>query len=154
MTRGLGVALVSGWIGGFAGNALLGVLFSSSWITAALYHPSWQSPLFIDITPQRNIAVSIIGLVVLSGLHGVLFHQLAPCIPGRDWLRRGLAFGAGIWATYWLFQEWFVYVTLLREPLLLALLELGILLLGSLLEGLIIAWLLLARRPSKMKARG
>ena len=150
MRQRIGHALLAGWVGGFVGNALLGALFSSPWIRAALYHPAWQSPLFIEITPQRNIAVSVTGLIVLSGLHGALFHQLAPSIPGRCWLAKGLLFGTAIWATYWLFQEWFIYVTLLKEPILLALLELAILLCGSLVEGAAIAWFLIGRTRSKL----
>ena len=134
--------LAAGWIGGFLGNALLGAAFSSPPIRAVLYHPDWQSRLFIDITPQRDIAVSVIGLVVLSGLHGVLYRQLAPSIPGRTWVAKGLAWGVMLWALYWLFQEWFIYVTLLKEPIALALVELAILLAGSLLEGMVIAGLL------------
>jgi hypothetical protein len=41
-----------------------------------------------------------------------------------------------------LFQEWFIYVTLLHEPIALALVELAILLAGALIEGMAIAWLL------------
>lgn len=145
-----GYALAAGCIGGFAGNALLGALFSSPLIRDALYHPDWQSPLFIEVTQQRDIAVSVIGLILLSGLHGLLFEQLWPSIPGRSWLARGLLFGAAVWATYWLFQEWFIYVTLFKEPLLLAFLELAILLGGSLVEGTVIAWLLLSRTPRSL----
>jgi hypothetical protein len=148
MRRSFGKALLAGWIGGFIGNAFLGALFSSPFIAAVLYNPFWQSRLFIEITPQRNIAVSVIGLIVLSGLHGVLFQQLSPAIPGRAWLAKGLVFGAGIWATYWLFQEWFIYITLLNEPFLLALLELVVLFCGSLLEGAVIAWFLMRRTRS------
>jgi hypothetical protein len=43
---------------------------------------------------------------------------------------------------YWLFQEWFIYNTLLGEPVLLNLFELSILLLGSLAEGIILAFFL------------
>jgi len=43
---------------------------------------------------------------------------------------------------YWVFQEWFVYHTLLGEPILLNILELAILLAGSLVEGMIIALIL------------
>lgn len=145
MISRLGYALVAGWVGGFAGNALLGALFSSPLIRGALYDPAWQSPLFIEVTLQRNIAISVIGLIVLSGLHGLLFEQLWPSIPGRTWLKRGLFFGTAIWSIYWLFQEWFIYVTLFKEPLLLAFLELAILLCGSLVEGTVIAWLLIGR---------
>lgn len=48
--------------------------------------------------------------------------------------------GFTIWMLYWVFQEWFMFHTLLEEPIVLALLELVILLFGSLVEGLVIAW--------------
>ncbi|MBI3479705.1 MAG: hypothetical protein HY016_05020 [Nitrosomonadales bacterium] len=131
--------ILAGWLGGFAGNAFLGAMFSSVWIKGVLYDPAWQSRLFLDITPQRNIAVSVAGLIVLSGLHGIFFHLFKPSIPGRSTLQRGLYWGLFIWATYWLFQEWFIYITLLREPVALALIELVILLVGSLIEGWVIA---------------
>lgn len=144
MKKSMARSLVAGWIGGFLGNAFLGAMFSSPWVRSALYHPQWQSRLFIEIAPQRNIGVSVIGLVFLSGLHGLLFNQLAPSIPGGSWLTKGLSWGGIIWATYWLFQEWFIYVSLLGEPLLLAFLELVILLGGALLEGAVISRLLFA----------
>lgn len=132
-------AVIGGWIGGFVGNALLGAVFSTPWVKRVLYDPSLQSDVFISLTPQRDIAVSVIGLIVLSGIHGLLFAQLCSSIPGRSWIAKGLWWGLAIWATYWLFQEWFIYVTLLGEPLALAAIELAILLLGSLLEGLVVA---------------
>jgi len=132
-------AVLAGWVGGFAGNALLGILFSSPWAHRILFDPASQSPVFISLATQRNIAVSVAGLVALSAIHGLLYVQLQPSIPGRTRLAKGLAWGAVIWAMYWLFQEWFVYVTLLREPALLAAFELLVLLGGSLLEGVVIA---------------
>jgi hypothetical protein len=104
-----------------------------------LYDPAWQSPMYLEITPQRNLAVSIVGLIVLSGLHGIFFHLFKLSIPGRTWFQHGLFWGLTIWATYYLFQEWFIYITLLHEPVTLALLELAILLIGSLIEGVVIA---------------
>lgn len=133
--------LVGGWIGSFLGNGLLGVLFSSPWIKAILYDPSIQSELFITLTPQRNMGISVAGLVLLGGLHGLFFSVFEQRIPGRSWIGKGICWGVSIWALYWLFQEWFIYVTLLREPLSLAIVELFILLLGSILEGLVIAWI-------------
>lgn len=138
MNRAIRLVL-AGWFGGFAGNAFLGAMFSSAWIKGALYNPAWQSQLFLDITPQRDIAVSVVGLIVLSGLHGILFHLFKASIPGRSAIQKGLFWGMVIWATYWLFQEWFIYITLLREPIALALIELAILLIGSLIEGVVIA---------------
>lgn len=134
-------AVIAGWVGGFCGNALLGAAFSSPWVQAVLYDPGLQSELFRNLTPQRNIPLSVAGLVFLSGVHGLLYARLAPSIPGRSRVAKGLWWGLALWATYWLAQEWFIYVTLLDEPVILALLELSILLAGSLVEGMVIACL-------------
>jgi len=131
--------IAAGLVGGFAGNGVLGALFSSPPVQAILYNPSLQSSLFIEITPKRNIPVSVAGLVALSVLHAWLFAVLMPAIPGRTWLHKGLFWGLTIFLIYWLFQEWFIYHTLLGEPLLLNLLELALLLVGSLVEGVVIA---------------
>jgi len=134
--------LLAGLLGGFLGNGVLGALFSSPPLKAILYNPDLQSPLFIAITPQRDIPLSVIGLVALSVIHAWLFYVLKPSIPGAGWVTQGLFWGFTIWAMYWLFQEWFIYHTLLGEPLLLNLLELVVLLLGSLVEGIVIAFFL------------
>jgi hypothetical protein len=131
--------IFAGLAGGFVGNGVLGALFSSPPVHRVLYNPAIQSALFIDITPTRNIPVSVAGLVVLSIVHAWLFAVLRSSIPGTTWFRKGLFWGFVIWSMYWLFQEWFIYHTLLGEPLLLNLLELTILLAGSLIEGVIIA---------------
>ncbi len=140
MKNGAVRIVVAGLIGGFIGNGVLGAVFSSPPVQAVLYNPEWQSALFIEITPKRNIPVSVAGLVILSVVHAWLFSVLQPSIPGRTWLRKGLFWGVTIWSMYWLFQEWFIYNTLLGEPLLLNVLELSILMLGSLVEGAVIAF--------------
>lgn len=145
--------VVAGLSGGFAGNAVLGVLFTSPFVQALLYNPDIQSQLFLDITPLRNVAVSVTGLVVLSILHAWLFYVLKPSIPGRNWIEKGLFWGFVIWLMFWLFQEWFVYYTLLQEPIVLALLELLILLFGSLVEGIVIAYFL-ERKTRRSSRRG
>lgn len=142
MKRNYGKAIVAGLLGGFIGNGVLGALFSTPFIKSILYNPAFQSPLFIDITPKRNIPVSVTGLVLLSAIHGWLFAVLRPSIPGSNWVQKGLFWGFTIWAMYWLFQEWFIYHTLLQEPLILNLLELILLLAGSVIEGLIISFLI------------
>jgi hypothetical protein len=126
-------------VGGFVGNASLGVMFSLPLVRRILYDPNLQSRLFLEVTPQRDIPVSVAGLVVLSAVHGWLFTQFSSAIPGGTWRRKGLYWGVVIFALYWLPQEWFVYHTLLGEPLLLNLLELSLLLVGSLVEGIVIA---------------
>lgn len=130
---------IAGLAGGFVGNGVLGAIFSSPWIHAILYDPALQSALFIEITPRRDIPVSVAGLILLSVVHGWLFSVLAPSLPGKTWIGKGLFWGMAIWLMFWLFQEWFIYRTLLGEPWPLILLELAILLLGSLAEGLVIA---------------
>lgn len=142
--------LLAGLVGGFVGNGVLGALFSSPPVQGILYDPEWQSQLFIDVTPKRNIPISVAGLVVLSVIHAWLFDVLRPAVPGRTWLQQGLFWGLTIWLMYWLFQEWFIYNTLLGEPLLLNLLELTILLLGSLVEGIIIAFFLAKPYPAPL----
>ncbi len=126
-------------LGGFAGNGVLGILFSSEVLRSVLYDPDIQSALFLEVTPQRDIPLSVAGLVVLSAIHGWLYAQFAPVIPGEGWLHKGAWWGAVIFAMFWLPQEWFVYHTLLGEPLLLNLLELTVLTVGSVTEGLVIA---------------
>jgi hypothetical protein len=137
--------LIAGVLGGFVGNGVLGVIFSSPHIQSILYNPEWQSQLFIEITPKRNIPASVAGLVVLSIVHAWLFTVFMPSIPGNTWLKKGLFWGLTIWLMYWLFQEWFIYNTLLNEPILLNALELSILLVGSLVEGTIIAFVLVRK---------
>jgi hypothetical protein len=134
--------LLAGLLGGFVGNGVMGAIFSSPPIRSILYNPNLQSSLFIDITPKRDIPVSIAGLVLLSVIHAWLFDVFKPSIPGRTWARKGQFWGFTIFLMFWLFQEWFIYHTLLGEPILLNLLELCILLIGSLVEGLIIAFCL------------
>ena len=134
--------IIAGLIGGFIGEGIMGGLFMSPPINSILYNPEIQSQLFIDITPDRDLFKSIAGMVVLSIVHAWFYSIFFKSIPGKTWVKKGLFWGFTIWLMYWVFQEWFIYHTLLNEPILLNLLELTILLLGSLAEGIIIAWFL------------
>ena len=134
--------IFAGLIGGFIGEGIMGGLFMSPPINSILYNPEFQSQLFIEITPDRDLFKSIAGMVVLSIAHAWFYSIFIQSIPGKTWMKKGLFWGFTIWLMYWLFQEWFIYHTLLNEPILLNLLELTILLLGSLVEGIIIAWFL------------
>ncbi len=146
MKGNLGKIVLSGLIGGFLGNGVLGVIFSLPPIRSLLYNPSIQSKIFIDITPARNIPLSVGGLILLSIIHSWLFLVFMPSIPSPSWLKKGIFWGMVIWLMFWVFQEWFIYHTLLREPILLNALELVILLLGSLVEGVVIAFFLARRK--------
>ena len=117
----------------------MGAAFTSAPVQAILYDPDVQSKLFLEVTPTRDLVPSIAGIVILSVIHSWLFAVFQKSIPGTTWVKRGLFWGLTIWLMYWVFQEWFIYHTLLREPLLLNLLELTILLAGSFVEGLIIS---------------
>jgi len=141
--------IFAGLIGGFIGNGVLGALFSAPFLRAILYDPSIQSRLFIELTPQRNIPVSVAGLVVLSVFHSWFYSIFEPSIPGGSWQKKGIFWGFTIWAMYWLTQEWFIYHTLLQEPLILNLLELAVLFLGSIVEGLVIAKILSPKASSR-----
>ena len=134
--------IIAGLIGGFIGEGIMGGLFMSTPINSILYNPEIQSQLFIEITPDRDLFKSITGMVVLSIAHAWFYSIFIQSIPGKTWIKKGLFWGFTIWLMYWVFQEWFIYHTLLNEPILLNLLELTILLLGSLAEGIIIAWFL------------
>lgn len=142
--------VLAGLIGGFFGNGIMGAIFSLPPVKSVLYSPTLQSQLFIDITPKRNIPVSVVGLIILSVLNAYFFWQFQPSIPGESWLRKGLYWGLTITGMYWLFQEWFVFHTLLREPFVLNILELIILTLGSLLEGVIISFIILQFRKRQL----
>jgi len=134
--------IIAGLIGGFIGEGIMGGLFMSPPVNSILYNPEIQSQLFIEITPDRDLFKSIAGMVVLSIAHAWFYSIFIQSIPGKTWIKKGLFWGFTIWLMYWVFQEWFIYHTLLNEPILLNLLELTILLLGSLAEGIIIAWFL------------
>lgn len=137
--RVVGIGLAAGLLGGFVGNAVLGVLFTSGFAQAVLYDVERQSQLFLTLTPQRDVASSVAGLVALSAVHGWLYLRFREALCGEAWWAKGCAFGCIVWSMYWLAQEWFVYVTLLGEPVRLAAFELALLLAGSLVEGLVIA---------------
>mgnify|MGYP001567452000 FL=1 len=130
----------AGLLAGLVSEGILGAIFVSSFIKSILYNPAIQSQLFIEITPQRNVPVSIIGIIILSIIHAWLYTIFAKSIPGTTWVKKGLFWGLTIWLMFWVFQEWFIYHTLLNEPLILNALELVLLLIGSFVEGLIIAF--------------
>lgn len=134
--------IYSGLIAGFISEGFLGGIFMSPPIHKILYNPDWQSKIFLELTPTRDLFTSIAGIVILSIVHSWLFTIYKQSIPGKTWINKGLFWGLTIWLMYWVFQEWFIYHTLLQEPILLTMVELFILLLGSFIEGLIISKIL------------
>ena len=86
--------ILIGLLAGFISQGLLGILFVNSLSQSILYNPEIQSRLFIDITPTRNIPLSVGGLVVLSIIHAWLFVVFAKSIPGTTWIQKGLFLGS------------------------------------------------------------
>lgn len=115
----------------------MGLLFLNPWTQSLLYHADWQSLLYRQVTPQRDLLPSIVGLVVWGVVPAFLHRRLA--LPGSPW-RAGLATATWIGLLFWLPQEWFIYVTLLGEPLPLAALELLFAALGCLVQGWLLAF--------------
>lgn len=140
--------LGAGLFAGFVAEGIMGGLFMSPPVQWLLYHPQWQSALFRQITPTRDLFYSIAGMVVLSMLHAVFFVLVRSALPGRTRCQQGVVWGVVLWAQYWLQQEWFVYHTLLHEPLYLCAVELGILLVGSVAEGVLLAYLLVPKKQA------
>ncbi|HET9641463.1 MAG TPA: hypothetical protein VFP46_01265 [Candidatus Paceibacterota bacterium] len=132
--------IVVGLLAGLGSEVVLGILFANPVTMSVLYNPAIQGQAFLSVTPHRDLLASVTGLVVLSVIHAWLYVVLSASVPGRTWLRKGLSWGVFIWLMYWVFQEWFIYHTLLDEPYLLNALELVLLLVGSLIEGMIIAF--------------
>ena len=82
--------IIAGLIGGFIGEGIMGGLFMSPPINSMLYDPVIQSPLFIEITPNRDLFKSIAGMVVLSIAHAWFYSLFMQSIPGKTWLKKGL----------------------------------------------------------------
>lgn len=98
-----------------------------------------NSRRYIDSASQMKLPVAIIGLILLSIIHSVIFAFIGPALPGTTWLSHGIAFGVMIWLFFWLFQEWFAFHCLLGVPFSLNAFRLLVLLIGAMIEGIIIA---------------
>ncbi len=134
--------LLAGLVAGLISNGLLGVIFTSSPVESIIYHPELQSDTFNQVVPHRNVYVTLVGLCILSMIHSLFYAVFYQSIPGTSWLRKGLFWGFTVWAIYWVFQDWFMFHTLLHEPVLLNIFQLTIMLFCSLTEGSIIAFIL------------
>lgn len=134
--------MLAGLVAGLVSHGLLGMIFTSTAIESIIYHPELQSELFNQVVPQRNVYQTLLGLSLLSILHSGFYAIFYQSIPGSTWIRKGLFWGFTLWALYWLFQDWFMFHTLLNEPVLMNLFQLSIMLICSLIEGLLIALIL------------
>lgn len=97
---------------------------------------------YMDTASQMNLPIAIIGLILLSTIHAVIFAFIGGALPGSTWLGRGIVFGVMIWLLFWLFQEWFAFHCLLGVRLSLNSFRLLVLLIGAIIEGVIISWII------------
>lgn len=135
--------VVVGLAAGFVSQGVMGALFMNPWSQAVLGNPGFQSSLYRELSALRPLVPSIIGLVAWGVVPALLHRRLGHS--GPRW-RSGLATGAWVWALFWLPQEWFMYVTLIGEPLPLAALELAFAAVGCGVQGLILGWGLAPQR--------
>lgn len=135
--------VVVGLGAGFVSQGIMGALFMNPWSQAVLMDPGLQSSLYRELSVLRPLVPSIVGLVLWGLVPALLHRRLAH--PG-PWWKAGLVTGAWVWALFWLPQEWFMYITLLAEPVPLATLELVFAAVGCAVQGLILGWGLAPRR--------
>lgn len=136
----IGKTVVAGLTAGFASQMVMAPLFLNPVTQGILYNPQLQSRIFLEITPLRNIVPSVIGLMLWGIVPAFLYQRLD--IRSDKKTVRGVYLALWIWLLYWLPQEWFIYVTLLGEPLHLAAFELLLTAIGTIVQGLILVWML------------
>lgn len=75
--------IYSGLLAGAISEGILGTIFMSPPVHRILYNPDWQSPLFLEVTAQRDLFPSIVGIVILSITHSWFFDLFQRSIPGK-----------------------------------------------------------------------
>lgn len=131
----------AGLLAGAVSNAVVGLIFTRKPVHAMMHDSSRNSRKYIDVATQMNLPVAIIGLILLSVIHSVIFAFIGAALPGSTWLTRGIIFGVMIWLFFWLFQEWFAFHCLLSVPISINSFRLVVLLIGAVIEGIIISWI-------------
>lgn len=90
------------------------------------------------ITEQPSVPM-IAGFFLFTLLHVLVYLRLAPLLPGRGWVGKGLSLGLGIWVFQYGYFEFFTPFNQYREPLPLIAYELGLQGIMAAVEGLAIA---------------
>jgi hypothetical protein len=81
----------------------------------------------------------IAGFLLFTLLHVLAYLRLAPALPGRGWVGKGLSLGLGIWVFQYGYFEFFTPFNQYREPLPLIAYELFLQFIMAVVEGLAIA---------------
>ncbi|NBC27794.1 MAG: hypothetical protein GVY08_13100 [Bacteroidetes bacterium] len=92
-------------------------------------------PLMFSNGPLYMAIAAVIGVV-----HGLVFMYIEPSL-GKNKLKRGVAFGAILWALMALYFEFHTPFNMFHEPVILVLLELLFWIAVLLVEGLLISWI-------------
>ena len=140
-------ACIAGAIAFVAANVVSNLLFFQIG-KSILFDPDLQSekvmavlfemeplPLMFSNGPLYMAIAAGIGVV-----HGLVFMYIEPSLP-KNKLKRGVAFGAILWALMALYFEFHTPFNMFHEPILLVLLELLFWIAILLVEGLLISWI-------------
>lgn len=93
------------------------------------------------ITQQPSVPM-ITGFFLFTLLHVLVYLRLAPVLPGRGWVTKGLSLALGIWVFQYGYFEFFTPFNQYREPLHLIAYELMLQGIMAAVEGLAIARLM------------
>lgn len=93
------------------------------------------------LTQQPSVPM-IAGFLVFTLLHVLVYLRLAPVLPGRGWVGKGVSLALGIWVFQYGYFEFFTPFNQYHEPLPLIAYELFLQGVMALVEGLAIARLL------------
>ncbi len=105
------------------------------------------------ITQQPSLPM-MGGFLLFTLLHVLVYLRLAPVLPGKGWVGKGLSLGLGIWVFQYGYFEFFTPFNQYREPLHLIAYELVLQGIMAAVEGLAIARVLgdPGPRPASQRA--
>lgn len=91
---------------------------------------------------QQPSVPMIAGFFLFTLFHVLVYLRLAPVLPGKGWVGKGLSLAAGIWIFQYGYFEFFTPFNQYREPLHLIAYELTLQGIMAAVEGLAIARLI------------
>lgn len=91
---------------------------------------------------QMPSAPMLVGFLVFTLLHVLVYVRFASLLPGRSWFGKGLSLAAGIWVFQYGYFEFFTPFNQYHEPLHLIAYEMLLQGAMALVEGLVVARLI------------